>query len=376
MGESAYDFEKILGKYNFSDIHIGVLGGHSALDVARGAKKLGFKTVAVCQRGREKTYDKYYKTRNGKGIIDKTIVLEKFSHLTKPEVVKKLQSLNTIFIHNRYFWVYFDFKDIEQNFPVPIFGNRYLLRAEERDQKPNQYDFLEKAKVPYPKIYKNPKQINKLCIVKVSEAERGYERAFFFAASYEEYKKRSDELIEKLVIKEEDLKRAVIEEYIVGAPVNFNYFYSSLNEELELMGTDSRRQTNIDGLVRLPAHEQNEVLKYLEPKHIETGHFAVTVKESLLEKAFEAGERFVKTLREEAYPGIIGPFSLQGAVTAGPPKEEFVCFDVSFRIPGSPGTMFTPYSAYLYGNPLSYGERIAHEIKEAIKQNKLSEVIT
>ncbi|HIJ98990.1 TPA: DUF1297 domain-containing protein [archaeon] len=376
MGEQAYDFNKILEKYNFEDIHIGVLGGHSALDVARGAKKFGFKTVAVCQRGREKTYDKYFKTRGNKGIIDKTIVLDKFSHLTKPDVVKKLQSLNTIFIHNRYFWVYFDFKDIEKNFPVPIFGNRFLLRAEERDQKPNQYDFLEKAKIPFPQIFKNPKHISKLSIVKVAEAERGYERAFFFASNYGEYEKKSQELIDKLVITEEDLKRAVIEEYIVGAQVNFNYFYSALNDELELMGTDTRRQTNIDGLVRLPAHEQHEVLQYLNPKYIETGHIAVTVKESLLEQAFELGEKFVKTLQTEAPPGIVGPFALQGAVTAGPPKEEFVCFDVSFRIPGSPGTIFTPYSSYLHGNSLSYGERIAMEIKEAMKQDRLSEVVT
>jgi len=91
MGEGNYNFNKLLENYDFLDIHIGVLGGHSALDVARGAKKLGFKTVAVCQNGREKTYDKYYKTRDGKGIIDKTIVLDKFSHLTKPEVVKKIK---------------------------------------------------------------------------------------------------------------------------------------------------------------------------------------------------------------------------------------------------------------------------------------------
>ncbi len=296
--------------------------------------------------------------------------------MTRPEIVKKLQSLSTIFIHSRYFWVYFDFKNIEKNFPVPIFGNRDLLRAEERDQKPNQYDFLEKAGIRMPKIYKRPEKIDRLCLVKVAEADRGYERAFFFASGYEDYKKKSDELVRKLTITEDDLKKAVIEEYIVGAQVNFNYFYSMINSELELMGTDMRRQTNIDGLMRLPAAEQAEVLKYINPKYIETGHVAVTVKESLLEQAFELGERFVKSMKREAPPGIFGPFALQGAITAGPPKEEFACFDVSFRIPGSPGTMFTPYSGYLYGNPISYGERIAMEIKDAIKEKRLEDVVT
>ncbi|MBU1500023.1 DUF1246 domain-containing protein, partial [Patescibacteria group bacterium] len=33
-------------------IHVGTLGGHSALEIALGAKKQGLKTVVVCQQGR------------------------------------------------------------------------------------------------------------------------------------------------------------------------------------------------------------------------------------------------------------------------------------------------------------------------------------
>ena len=60
------------------------------------------------------------------------------------------------------------------------------------------------------------------------------------------------------------------------------------------MGTDTRRQTNLDGILRLPANEQLEVLKYVKPKMIETGHITCTTKESILEKAFEIGEKFVE----------------------------------------------------------------------------------
>ena len=102
--------KKILENYDKNNITIGVLGGHSALDVCRGAKKYNFRTVAVCQKGREKTYAKYYKTRDGKGIVDEIILVNKFSDIIKKDVQKKLQELNTIFIHNRYFWVYCDFK--------------------------------------------------------------------------------------------------------------------------------------------------------------------------------------------------------------------------------------------------------------------------
>ena len=369
--------QEIVDSYDTDHLTIGVLGGHSALDVCRGAKKLGFRTLAVCQKGREKTYTKYYKTRNdGRGCIDETIVLEKFSDITQPQVQQQLRDMNTIFIHNRYFWVYFDFHDIENNFHVPIYGTRSMLKLEERDVPKNQYYLLEKAGIRFPKLIDKPEDIYRLVIVKVNEAIRGYERAFFYATSQKDYIKKSEELLKKKMITQEALDNAVIEEYIIGAQVNFNYFYSAVDDELEIMGTDTRRQTNLDGLIRLPANEQLEVLKYMKPKIIETGHIAATTKESIIEKIFTLGERFVATTKKECPPGIIGPFALQGAIAADKGREEMVVFDVSMRIPGSPLTRFTPHSGYLYGDSISYGERIAMEIKNAINKDMLKEIVT
>jgi len=369
--------QNILKSYNKDDITIGVLGGHSGLDVSRGAKKHGFKTLAVCQKGREKTYTKYYKTRkDGRGCIDETIVLDKFADITRPDVQEMLREKNTIFVHSRYFWVYFDFEDIENSFHVPIYGSRGMVKLEERDVPKNQYYLLKKAGIRYPKIYQKPADIDRLVIVKVNEAIRGYERAFFYASTFEDYKKKSTDLLQKKLITQDALDNAVIEEYVVGAQVNFNYFYSVLDDELEIMGTDTRRQTNLDGLLRLPANEQLEVLKYLKPKMIETGHIAATTKESIIEKIFMLGERFVQTTKKEAPPGIIGPFALQGAIAADCGKEEMVVFDVSMRIPGSPLTRFTPHSGYLYGDSISYGERVAMELKKGIETERLDELVT
>ncbi len=369
--------QNLVESYDPKQITIGVLGGHSALDVCRGAKKHGFRTLAVCQKGREKTYTKYYKTRSdGRGCIDKTIVLPRFRDITIPTVQEQLRTENTIFIHNRYFWVYFDFTDIEDNFNVPIFGTRSMLKLEERNVPKNQYYLLQKAGIRYPQLFKSPQDIDRLAIVKVNEAIRGYERAFFFASSHADYQKKSKELLRKKLITQASLEQAVIEEYVIGTQINFNYFYSVLNDELEIMGTDTRRQTNLDGLLRLPADEQLAVLKYLKPKIIETGHIAATTKESIIESIFELGEKFVKTTKKEYPPGIIGPFALQGAMVADKGKEEMVVFDVSLRIPGSPLTQFTPHSGYLYGDSISYGERIAIEIDQAIHTKRLKEIVT
>jgi len=362
---------ELLKDYDRDSVTVGTLGGHSALDVCAGAKKLGFRTIVVCQRGRERTYDKYYRTRGGKGCVDETLVLDKFSDLLKKDNTDALQARNTIFIESRYAWVYFEHNAMEA-LRLPIFGNRWLLKTEERNERPNQYDFLEKAGIRTP-LHFSPETIDRLCIVKAPEAERSYERAFFFARSPGDYGEKAHRLLKEGRISKEAMKEAVIEEYVLGTQINFNFFYSVLNGEVELLGTDARRQTNLDGLIRLPADEQLELLKHERASYIETGHMACTVKESLLEKGFDAAERLVRTLKKEVPPGMIGPFALQGAVT---PDNEFVVFDVSMRIPGSPGIRATPYSEYLHGRPVSMGERMAMELRAALEQDRLDEVVT
>jgi len=359
---------------------ITTLGSHSALDVSEGAKIEGFKNLVVCQKGREATYLGHYKTRKrGEkevGVVDEVLLLDKFSEITDERNVKFMQDRNAIFVPNRSFSVYVGYDKIENEFPIPMFGNRKLLRAEERDEPNNQYDLLKKADINYPEPVDSPEKIDRLVVVKVSEAKRSYERAFFLASSYEEYKEKSEKLLETGSIKEEDLKKARIEEFIVGAPFNFNFFYSPIHEELELLGIDKRRQTTLDGYLHMPADVQLEVLKKRQPRNIEAGHVACTIRESLLEHVFEQAEKFVRTVEKEYPPGLIGPFALQGAIDEIDGKEQFVTFDISFRMPGSPGTRFTPYSGYLFRESISFGRRIAIEIKEAEKRKEIEKITT
>jgi len=358
---------------------IAVLGSHSALDVCRGAKDLGFKTLVICQKGREKTYQKYFAAKGALGCIDECLVLNKFSDILKPETQKKLLEKNAIFIPHRSFEVYInDYDAIEKKFKVPIFGNRYLLRFEERNKKPNQYDLLEKAGIKYPKQIKNPKEIDRLVIVKVPEKQRKFERGFFLAYDELSYNRVSRVLLEKGKITKEALNSAVIEEFVLGAQVNFNFFYSPINNRLELIGTDTRRQTNLDGILRLVGGYQDELLSSGQAvvSYEEAGHIAVTILESLLEDAFNLGEKLVKASQEMKKLGVMGPFALQTVITAGPPKKEIIVFDVSPRMPGSPGIFATPYSGYLYGQNISMGKRVAMEIKQALEKGELDKILT
>jgi 5-formaminoimidazole-4-carboxamide-1-(beta)-D-ribofuranosyl 5'-monophosphate synthetase len=369
-----------LAGYDRSRLTLCSIGSHSALDVASGASAHGLRNLIVTERGRERTYTEHYARRSApdRGCVDTTIVLAKFTDLLDPRVQAGLIEQNVIFIANRSFEVYlhqkFSYDEIERRMLVPFFGNRRLLRAEERDEQNNQYDLMQRAGIRFPKQFETPEEIDRLVMVKAPHATISFERAFFLVRSPAEYAEKSERLIAAGILTREGLQRALIEEFALGPSVNLNFFYSPLLGELELLGTDTRRQTNLDGLRGLPFAQAQQLAD--EPVRMEeAGHIATTLTESMLEKAFEMGERFVRATQIADPPGVIGPFALQCIIVAGPPKS-FVCYDVSLRIPGSPGTRYTPYSAYRWGRDVSVGERIAMEVVMARDANRLGEVLT
>jgi 5-formaminoimidazole-4-carboxamide-1-(beta)-D-ribofuranosyl 5'-monophosphate synthetase len=359
--------KQTIKKYNQKKIRIGVLGSHSALEIASGAKQEGFETVVVCQKGREKTYAKYYKN-----VFDHFLMLDKFSEITSEENVKKLVELNTVFVPNRSFSVYAGYEAIENQFAVPLMGNRAMLRTEERNTPKNQLYLLQKSGIATPKTFKSPQDIDRLAIVKVAEKERDIERAFFYPKDPAEFNKMASDRIAKGIITQEALDNALIEEYVIGAKFNANLFWSPLTDEIDLLGFDRRIQTDLDGVLDLPAQEQLEL--NIATQNIEIGHMGATMRESQIEKIFEAAEKFVETCKKEYPPGMIGLFALQGAVTK---DLDFYVFDVSPRVPGCPCVEPTsPYMKYKYGMEVGPGRRVTMEIKRAVKEGRLSDVVT
>jgi 5-formaminoimidazole-4-carboxamide-1-(beta)-D-ribofuranosyl 5'-monophosphate synthetase len=361
------EIKEVIRRYDPKSIRIGVLGSHSALEIASGAKQEGFETVVVCQKGRDKTYTKYYRN-----LFDHTLLLDKFADITSESNVKKLNTLCTVFVPNRSFSVYAGYENIEEKFTVPLMGNRYMLRTEERNTPRNQQYLLQKAGIFTPKIFKSPSEIDRLVIAKVPEKERAIERAFFYASSPEEFKKTAAERIRQGIITEEALEDSIIEEYVVGAKFNANLFWSPLTGDIDLLGFDRRVQTDLDGVLDLPANEQLELK--IPTQNIEIGHMGATMRESQIEKIFTAAERFVDTCKAEYPPGMIGLFALQGAVTK---DLAFYVFDVSPRVPGCPCVESTsPYMKYKYGMEVGPGRRVAMETKCAVKEGRLAEVVT
>ena len=372
----------ILENYDVENIKIGAVASHSALDTFDGAADEGFRTLAVCQKGREKTYTHYFKARRRDGIVWKGCVDEAWVFVIFNEIVLEINQerrikVNVIFIPNRSFTSYCKLDEIEENFHVPMFGSRNLLRTEERTEEKDYYWLLEKEGLPFPEKIDDPRNIEELSIVKLHHAVKKLERGYFTCSSYDEYRKKSEQLLKQGVITEEDLKKARIERYIIGPVFNFDFFYSPITKELELLGIDWRFETSLDGHVRLPAQQQLSLPEKQQiPEYTVCGHNSATLRESQLEKVFELGERYVEATKKHYDYGIIGPFCLQTCVDK---DLRFYIYDVAPRIGGGTNVHMSvghPYGNTLWRRRVSTGRRIAMEIKMAAEEGKLKEIVS
>jgi len=363
---------------DYQDITIGIFGSHSAKSLGMAAKACGFGTVIVVEEGR----DTFYSIRN-RHLYDTVIKVKKFKDILNEDVQDKLRELNTISIPNRSFSVYVGYDGIENEFMVPMYGNRFILRAEERTGEKDQYDLLKKAMIRTPKEFRSPEAIDRLCIVKVQQAANVLERAFFYADSTEDYYRQEGELLKGGVINEETLKDARIEEYVLGPRFNANfhgYALMDVFDDLDLVGFTDRRQVNLQGFLNLPARDQLKI--NIPVKNEEIGHYGITMRESKQPLACEAACRFKRVVEEEYPPGMIGPFALQGAIGYTPNENlEFVVFDVSPRVPGDPA--IGPTSPEMRNLSLKYNRKIEDpmdlimmEIERAKIEERLEEVVT
>ncbi len=348
-------------------LSIACIASHSALDVFDGAKDEGFPTIAICRKGRERIYAAARET------VDKCIVLDNYRDVIDPQIQEKLMDEGSIIVPNRSMAVYVGYDEIEKELRVPIFGNKRMLRWEERTGEKNYYRLLDEAGIRHPSVW-SIDEVAGPVLLKVQEAGRPQERAFIFASGRDDLYAKIDEALKRGIISEEQLKKSVAEELIIGAHFNINYFYSVARQRLEILSVDRRIQSNLDGILHLPAKQQMEINPQISM--VEVGHIPVTLRESLLEEAYSIGERFVAATRRLEPPGIIGPFTLQTLVT---PELQLVVYDVAPRIGGGTNAHMAiggQYSKLFLRKPVSLGRRIAIEIREMSNEGRTDEITT
>lgn len=330
---------------------IVTLGSHSALQILKGAKDEGFKTAVVCIPDRIPLYKSY------NNFIDEILQIDQWSDF--PKVENQLLKRNSIIIPHGSFVAYLGMDENKQ-MKVPYFGNKLVLDWEENRKM--QREWMERSGIKVPHRFRKGDKIDRSVIVKSYGAAGG--KGYFVAKNQKEFDEK---------LKTYDQERFIVQEYVIGVPVYFHFFYSPLTKKMELMSVDKRYETNVDSLGRIPARNQRGL--NIEPTFEVVANIPMAVRESMVADAVDMAQRVIKTSQKLISPkGLFGPFCLETIITS---TEEIYIIEISARIVAGTNCFIngSPYTYLLYDEPMSTGRRIAREIKNAIEKNKLREVL-
>lgn len=333
------------GKYT-----IATLGSHSALQILKGAKDEGFRTLIVTTFDREDFYRRFK-------FIDKILTVKSFSEYEKIE--SQLKDENVILIPHGSFVAYLGAEN-NKKIAIPYFGNKSVLDWEQ--DRMMQRDWLKKAGINLPRQFDDIEDVTFPVIVKTYGAAGG--KGYFYARDKADFKKK---------IKSFKTEQYVIQEYIIGVTLYVAYFYSPISGEIEVMSMDRRYETNVDSLGRIPLHGQQGL--DIEPSYVVVGNQPLIIRESLLPEVYSMGERVVETSKKlMGGKGLFGPFCLEMVIT---PDQRMYVIEISGRIVAGTSLYIggSPYADLNYDVPMSTGRRIAREIKIATEKGELEKVL-
>lgn len=336
---------------------IATVCSHSSLQIFHGARQEGYRTLGIAIGTRPRFYDAFPLARP-----DEFLLVDSYKEIL--DQADDLVARQIVTVPHGSFVEYMGSETFAK-LAIPTFGNREVLQWESDREK--QRVWLTSAGVPMPEKIERPQDIDRPVFVKYYGAKGG--RGSFIAKNYEDFK--------------ESIRpgmKYTIQEYVVGTRYYIHYFYSPLAAEgytltkgaIELLGVDRRDEANIDEMYKLGAQESLRKIGLL-PTFVVTGNMPVVLRESLLPKAFDMGERVVERSLD-LFGGMIGPFCLETIVSDG---LEFKVFEISTRIVAGTNLFISgsPYSD-LTESGMSTGRRIAREIRLGQKLGRLGEILS
>lgn len=308
---------------------LSTIASHSALQIVAGAKREGFKTRLYVSPKRKAFYSSI-------PVVDELRVTRDMGEILKDEGVV---------IPHGSFVAYLGIDAIEKS-KTRFFGNRRFLKWETRFELVDRA--LKKAGIPGVEVFDvDEVRDDELYFVRM-EGPRGGSGHFVALGR---------ELPGKLAGVKEPYR---IERFVDGVFIYVHFFYSPLLERLELFGVDER-------LVIADANGRRpfKVLPYTI-----VGNRSVALRESLLPRLYDYGLAFVEAMERLEPPGVIGPFALHFAY-----DTSFRCVGFASRIDGGSNAKHW-YSSIYWGEELMMGQRIAREIRMAMDEGRLEEVVT
>ena len=347
----------ILESYDRDSIAIATVCSHSSLQIFDGARKEGFRTIGICVGAPPKFYDAFPKARP-----DEFFVVKDYREILSR--ADELAAKNAIMIPHGSFVEYLGAHNF-MKLRLPSFGNRHVLEWEsDREMSRN---WLESAGIKMPRQIKNPEDIDSPMMIKYYGAKGGM--GFFVVKNYSDFRKRIN-----------PAEKYTIQEFVLGTRYYMHYFYSPIKKDgyalsrgtLELLGIDRRVESNADEIFRIGSPTELAEAE-IYPTFVVTGNQPLMIRESLLPKIFDMGEKVVEK-SIDLFGGMIGPFCLETVVTD---TLELKVFEISARIVAGTNLYISgsPYSDLVEEN-LSTGRRIAKEIRMAKQMDLLPEVIS
>ena len=333
---------------NYSDFTIATICSHSSLQIFKGAREEGVKTVGIIKKENKKTYESF-----PYGRPDEFIVVDDYEEIPTNELVEK----NAIIIPHGSFVEYVGekFDDLE----IPVYGNRKSLMWERSREK--MIKWLRESGIKTPKIL-NRDEIDSPCLVKFPGAKGG--RGYFIVKSIKEF----DELVGE--------KECMIQEFIIGVRAYPHYFFSPFSKigydadggKIELLGVDTRVESSADEIARAVSAGIKKKMAFTV-----IGNESMVLRESLLPQYLEMGKK-ARDASDRLFGGVFGPYCIETIIDE---HLDIYAFEISARIVA--GTNIypngSPYSTYYYDYPMSTGRRIALELKEGFKKKRLKEII-
>ena len=308
---------------------ISTIASHSSLQILLGAKDEGFRTRLYVKPER-RTF--YASTR----LADELVVADDMSAILDDD---------GIVIPHGSFVAYLGLEAIE-NARAKFFGNRRFLKWETTFELQDRA--LDEAGIPR---------------VEVVEPEEAKPDGFYFVrlegprGGSGHFIARGEELEKRLGNIEANYR---IEEFIPGVYLYVHFFHSPVLERLELLGVDERVLV-ADGNARWPVRPLPYTI---------AGNVGIALRESLLPRLYDYGLAFVEAMRKLEPPGIIGPFALHFVYDGS-----FRAIGFASRIDGGSNALHW-YGRLYWDEPMSMGRRIAREIRLALNEDRLEEVVT
>lgn len=333
---------------DYRGFKIATICSHSSLQIFKGAREEGIKTIGIVQKDKRKLYESF-----PLGRPDEFIEVDNYGDVPWSRLADK----DAIIIPHGSFVEYVG--EAFDDLPVPIYGNRQSIAWERNRDKMLQW--IRKAGIKTPKTYK-PSEIDGPVLVKFPGAKGG--RGYLIVSSEEEFHQKVQE------------KDYMIQQFLVGVRAYPHYFFSPFkghgyateHGELELMGVDRRVESSADEIARAVSLGMD-----IDMTFTVIGNEPLVLRESLLAEYMEIGKNISDT-SFELFGGLKGPFCVETIITE---DLEVYAFEVSARIVAGTNVYpeGSPYSTYYYNGPMSVGRRIAMELKRASKLGRLQDIV-